>query len=211
MNTKTEDKKSTTRKSTTKKSTFDQLNAINVNEKTEKKGNLTYLSWSFAWSEAKKLFPDMNRKVYEREDGRNYFDDGRTCWVKVGVEINGIELIDYLPIMDFRNQSITVDKVTSFDVNKTIQRSTTKALALHGLGLYIYAGEDLPEEDQKKTTQKKGSNKVGSGSTKKPLSSEAFSRGLKKIEDGGYTVDEMKENFNLTEDQIDQLESLNKK
>ena len=68
--------------------------------------------------------------------------------MKTGVTIEGIEHIEYLPVMDFRNQSISADKVTSFDVNKSIQRSLTKALARHGLGLYIYAGEDLPESEQ---------------------------------------------------------------
>jgi hypothetical protein len=62
--------------------------------------------------------------------------------------VNGIEHIEYLPVMDFRNASIPVEKVTSFDVNKAIQRSLTKAVARHGLGLYVYAGEDLPEEEK---------------------------------------------------------------
>ena len=64
------------------------------------------------------------------------------------VTIEGLEHIEYLPVMDFRNNSIPSDKVTSFDVNKAIQRSLTKACARHGLGLYIYAGEDLPEDEQ---------------------------------------------------------------
>lgn len=127
---------------------FKELNAINVNKMTEKKGNLTYLSWAFAWQEVKKLCPDMNRTVYENAEGNNYHTDGRTAWVKVGVTIAGIEHIDYLPIMDARNNAIPVEKVTSFDVNKAIQRSTTKAIGLHGLGLYIYAGEDMPEDDK---------------------------------------------------------------
>ena len=127
---------------------FKELNAINVNKMTEKKGNLTYLSWAFAWQEVKKLCPDMNRTVYENAEGHNYHTDGRTAWVKVGVTIGGIEHIDYLPIMDARNNAIPVEKVTSFDVNKAIQRSTTKAIGLHGLGLYIYAGEDMPEDDK---------------------------------------------------------------
>lgn len=128
------------------KNTFEELSKINVNGKLEKKGSQTYLSWAYAWAEVKKLFPNVQRRVYEREDGRNYFDDGRTAWVKVGVIINDIEHIDYLPIMNHGNRSIMLDSVTSFDVNKSIQRSTVKALALHGLALYVYAGEDMPEE-----------------------------------------------------------------
>ena len=126
-------------------SVFETLNAVNVNGHTEKKKNLTYLSWVWAWSEVKKAYPDATYKVYETPEGCIYWTDGRTCWVKTGVTINGLENIEYLPIMDFRNNSIPVDKVTSMDVNKAIQRSLTKCCARHGLGLYIYAGEDLPE------------------------------------------------------------------
>lgn len=124
---------------------FSKLNAINVNDKTEQKNGLTYLSWAYAWGEVKKLFPDANYTVYENPQGWNYFTDGRTCWVKTGVTVNGIEHIEYLPVMDYKNKSIPLDHVTSYDINKTIQRSLTKACARHGLGLYIYAGEDLPE------------------------------------------------------------------
>lgn len=127
---------------------FKTLNEINVNEHTEKKNNLTYLSWAWAWGEVKKIHPDANYTVYENADGWNYFTDGKTCWVKTGVTVNSIEHIEYLPVMDFKNKSIPVDNVTSFDVNKTIQRSLTKACARHGLGLYIYAGEDLPEGEE---------------------------------------------------------------
>ena len=140
------------------KSVFEVLNAINVNEHTEKKNNLTYLSWAWAWAEVKKHYPDAYYTIYENRDGLNYHTDGRTCWVKTGVTINGLEHIEYLPVMDFRNASISYDKVTSFDVNKAIQRSLTKAVARHGLGLYIYAGEDLPEDER--TATPKTSNKV---------------------------------------------------
>ena len=125
------------------------LNAINVNEKTETKNGLTYLSWAWAWGELKKRFPDAYYTVYESEAGWNYFTDGRTAWVKTGVTVEGIEHIEYLPVMDFKNKSIPLDQITSFDVNKAIQRSLTKAVARHGLGLYIYAGEDLPEAEGK--------------------------------------------------------------
>ena len=125
---------------------FSKLNSINCNDKTEKKNGLTYLAWAYAWGEVKKLFPDSTYTIYENENGWFYHTDGHTCWVKTGVTINGIEHIEYLPVMDFKNKSIPVDQVTSFDVNKAIQRSLTKAVARHGLGLYIYAGEDLPED-----------------------------------------------------------------
>lgn len=128
------------------KSIFETLNGINVNEHTEKKNGLTYLSWAWAWAEVKKLYPLATYKVYEREDGNIYWTDGRTAWVKTGVTINELEHIEYLPIMDYTNKSIPLEKITSFDVNKAIQRSLTKACARHGLGLYVYAGEDLPED-----------------------------------------------------------------
>ena len=137
------------------KSVFEILSAINVNGHTEKKNGLTYLSWAWAWSEVKKNFPLAQYTVYENADGWNYHTDGRTCWVKTGVTIEGLEHIEYLPVMDYRNQSIPKDKVTSFDVNKAIQRSVTKACARHGLGHYIYAGEDLPEEEQSQPVQPK--------------------------------------------------------
>ena len=136
------------------KNYFKRLNAINVNDKTEQKNGLTYLSWAWAWGEIKKLHPDANYTVYENPQGWNYFTDGRTCWVKTGVTVNGIEHIEYLPVMDYKNKSIPFESVTSFDVNKAIQRSLTKACARHGLGLYIYAGEDLPEDEQADTGKK---------------------------------------------------------
>lgn len=133
---------------------FATLNNINVNDKTEKKNGLTYLSWAWAWAEIKKLYPDATYTIYENANGWNYHTDGRTCWVKTGVTVCGIEHIEYLPVMDFRNNSIPADKVTSFDVNKAIQRSLTKACARHGLGLYVYAGEDLPEDEKQQEPPK---------------------------------------------------------
>ena len=133
---------------------FNELNSVNVGDKIEKKNGLSYLSWAWAWGEIKKKHPDANYSVYENKDGWNYFTDGRTGWVKTGVTVNGIEHVEFLPIMDFRNKSIPADSITSFDVNKAIQRSLTKACARHGLGLYIYAGEDLPEEPEKTPQEK---------------------------------------------------------
>ena len=139
---------------------FKQLNSINCNDKTEKKNGLTYLGWAYAWGEVKKLFPESTYTIYENANGWFYHTDGNTCWVKTGVTINGIEHIEYLPVMDYKNRSIPVDQVTSFDVNKAIQRSLTKAVARHGLGLYIYAGEDLPEDDNQVEQSSKPSTAV---------------------------------------------------
>lgn len=149
-------------------SVFEKLSAIDVSGKTEKKSNLTYLSWAWAWGELKKSYPDASYTIYENEMDDviaygeqvfpikrtvNYFTDGRTAWVKVGVTVDGQEHIEMLPVMNNKNKSINIDEVDSFAVNKTIQRALTKAIARHGLGLYIYAGEDLPEavqEDQQR-------------------------------------------------------------
>ena len=126
---------------------FKELSEINVNDKTEKKGKFTYLSWSFAWAELKKVSPTATAKVYHDENtNMPYFASKAGVIVKVGITVDGLEHINYLPVMDFRNAAITADKVNMMDVNKAIQRCTVKAIALHGLGLYIYAGEDLPEE-----------------------------------------------------------------
>ena len=140
---------------------FKQLYDVDVRNKTKEKNGLSYLSWAAAWSEVKKLFPSATFKIYEelitinettegktitKEIERPWFDDGVTGWVKTGVTINDIEHIEELPIMDFRNKSIEAPKITSSDANKAIQRSLTKACARHGLGLYIYEGEDLPQE-----------------------------------------------------------------
>jgi hypothetical protein len=126
---------------------FETLKDVNVNGHTEKKNGLTYLSWAWAWAELLKRYPDSTYTVYENADGWCYHTDGRTAWVKTGVTVEGKEYIEMLPVMDFKNRSIPLDAITSMDVNKAIQRSLTKAVARHGLGLYIYAGEDLPEDE----------------------------------------------------------------
>lgn len=142
---------------------FKQLYDVDVNNKKKTKNNLNYLSWAACWAEVKKMFPNSTFKIYEEEitvteivEGktttksilRPWFDDGNTGWVKTGVTINEIEHIEELPIMDFKNKSIPAANITSADANKSIQRSLTKACARHGLGLYIYEGEDLPEESK---------------------------------------------------------------
>ena len=146
-------------------SLFMKLFTTNVNDKVEKKNGLSYVSWAFAWAEVKKVVPDATYTIYERDTEFgpvNYFTDGRYCWVKTGVTLNGLEHIEELPVMDFKNRSIPLEGVTSMDVNKAIQRSLTKACARHGLGLYIYAGEDLPEDENsvKETAESVGKAKL---------------------------------------------------
>ena len=140
-----------------KKNIFKDLSSISVKDKTEKKGKFSYLSWATAWSMIKLEHPTAQRKVYESDHtGLNFFTDGKTAYVKVGITINDMEHIDYLPVMDYRNNSISIEKVSSMDVNTAIQRSTAKAIAMHGLGLSLWIGEDTiqtitPSAPQSKT------------------------------------------------------------
>lgn len=129
---------------------FNALMAVDVSGHVEKKNGLSYLPWAWAWAELKKRYPASYFTIYEAQNGCFYHTDGKTAWVKTGVTLvdgdEKLEHIEYLPVMNVRNQSIPLASVTSTDVNKTIQRSLTKAAARHGLGLYVYAGEDLPED-----------------------------------------------------------------
>ena len=128
-------------------SKFDDAIKINVNDKTEKKGTLTYLSWAWAWAEFKKIYPDATYEVVKFGDGKPYYCDEKTgymCYTKVRAD--GIEHEMWLPVMDSRNKAML--QPTMFDINKTIMRCLTKNLAMFGLGLYIYAGEDLPEDEK---------------------------------------------------------------
>ena len=116
----------------------------NVNEHTEKKANLTYLSWAWAWAEALKADPTAIYKV-EMFGDKCYMDVNGTAMVFVTVTMFGKPMTCQLPVMDYRNKAIP--NPDAFAVNTAIMRCMTKALSLHGLGLYIYAGEDLPEGD----------------------------------------------------------------
>ena len=126
--------------------TFEEVMKVNVNEKTEKKGNLTYLSWAWAWAEFKKLYPDATYEV-KKFDGLPYVHDTDTGYmVYTSVTADGLTYEMWLPVMDARNKTLMT--ATMFDINKTIMRCLAKNLAMFGLGLYIYAGEDLPEDEQ---------------------------------------------------------------
>lgn len=183
---------------------FKELLDINVNSHVETKNGLKYCSWPFAWAEVKKKHPTATYTIYENADGWNYFTDGRTAWVKTGVTVNDIEHIEYLPILDYKNKSITLDKITSFDVNKAIQRSLTKAVARHGLGLYIYAGEDLPQDlattDEKIAECRKRVNEK----TPPPISKEEefIYYDIKACK----TVEELEDKYKLYEKQVSDKE-----
>ena len=129
--------------------TFKKLAALNLNDVKEQKGEgrnaLDYISWAWAWQRLHELYPTATSTIYKNAQGWNYHTDGRTCWVEVGVSVEGLEFVEHLPVMDNRNHSIPANQVTSFDVNKALKRCLTKAIAAHGLGLYVYAGEDLPD------------------------------------------------------------------
>lgn len=151
-------------------SIFETLNPINVNERVEVKNKFKYLSWAWAWAEVKKIYPEANFKIIKNDMGWIYHTDGKTAWVEVEVTINGLTHSEILPVMDYKNDSIPLEKITSFDVNKAVHRCLVKCLALHGLGLYIYAGEDLPEEiPDHKTDDQKQEDQTQTGK-KKPSS-----------------------------------------
>jgi hypothetical protein len=158
------------------KSTFDVLSAINVNDKVEKKSNLTYLSWAWAWAEVKKACPDASYQVKGDPTTQKpyFYVENLGYMVMTEVTIEGETLEMWLPVMDGANKAMmkdqytykgnawisgkkvevdkTVEAATMFDINKTLMRCLTKNLAMFGMGLYIYAGEDLPEVDTTPTT-----------------------------------------------------------
>jgi len=125
---------------------INDLLKTNVNEHTEKKNGLTYLSWAWAWAEALKADPAATFKV-EMFGDKCYMEINGTAMVWVTVTLFGKPMTCQLPVMDYKNKA--VPNPDAFAVNTAIMRCMTKALSLHGLGLYIYAGEDIPEEDAK--------------------------------------------------------------
>jgi hypothetical protein len=126
-------------------STFNALAAINVNDKTEKKGKFTYLSWAWAWKTFVQNYPEATYEIVKNELNLPYFNSEAGGMVYTKVTAGGITHEMWLPIMDMQNKA--KKQFDMMDVNKTVMRCLVKNLAMFGLGLYIYAGEDLPEED----------------------------------------------------------------
>jgi len=155
---------------------FKSLNAINVNSNTEKKQNLTYLCWAWAWKSVKDVYPKATYTIFKDDQNRPYiYDDslGYMCFTTVTIEVETLEM--WLPVMNGANKAMKddpytyqvkdwktqqmvdkpVEQATMFDINKTIMRCLVKNLAMFGLGIYIYAGEDLPTDEDGKEIVKK--------------------------------------------------------
>ena len=166
------------------KSVFESLNAINVNDKVEKKSNLTYLSWAWAWAEVKKVHPSATYTVLRDPTTEKpyFYDENLGYMVMTSVTISNETLEMWLPVMDGANQAMkkesyeystrygvkSVDAATMFDINKTLMRCLTKNLAMFGLGLYIYAGEDLPETNEPAPAAKPAPKKAAAPTAELP-------------------------------------------
>lgn len=166
---------------------FNTLRKVDVNEHTEKRDGLTYLSWAWAWAEVKKLYPDASYSIWKDEQNCPYvYDPTLGYMVFTTVTIQGESHEMWLPVMDSKNKSMkaeqweystkygkkTVEPATMFDVNKAIMRCLVKNLAMFGLGLYIYAGEDLPETDAEPHEEPKKEKKPAAKGKKSTLMNE---------------------------------------
>ena len=187
---------------------FTKLSEVKCTTEKRKSGGteLTYVSWADAWADMKKAYPDAQYKIYEDVNGFPFWASKYGIDVKVGVTVNGLEHIVRLPVMDGNNNAMkdeeyeyevkgydgkpTVKKVASadtFDINKTIQRCFAKACAMHGLGLYVYRGEDLPDGSVEKTVTKTESKPASVSKTSEPAKP-AYKPDLAKAEYTGTHV-----------------------
>ena len=179
---------------------FKSLYSINVNENVEKKNGLSYLSWAWAWAEFMKQYPQAEYEIVKFNGLPYAYDPNTGYMVYTKVTVDGQTREMWLPVMDSANRAMkaepytvtnkwgkesTVEAATMFDINKTIMRCLVKNLAMFGLGLYIYAGEDLPEEEQNapKAMPSKASNgpKKASVEDKAYISSNASEEQLRKL------------------------------
>jgi len=130
----------------TKSSVWETLSKINVNDHTEKKNGLTYLSWAWAWGVLKDNYPSATFEKHIQPNGMPYITDHNGyAYVQVTVTVEGISATELFPVLDYKNKSIK--DPDSFSINTSMQRALAKAISYHGLGHYIYAGEDIPQTD----------------------------------------------------------------
>jgi hypothetical protein len=175
---------------------FSELNAINVNKHVEKKGQFNYLSWAYAVAELLKRHPDATWEIIEY-NGMPYNETPLGFFVKVAVTVNNVTRSQIHPVLDNNNRPIA--KPTSFQINTSIQRCLVKAISLHGLGLYIYAGEDLPDgaesttESEEKTKEaEKEADRSGDPAIKSKWALlagnlDGYEEGIKKLRNKGMT------------------------
>lgn len=183
---------------------FNKLFQLDVNEHVEKKNNLSYLTWAWAWAEVKKIYPDASYTIKTFENGLPYVYDPNTGYmVFTTVTIEGLTHEMWLPVMDGANKAMKseaytyttkygekdVEPATMFDINKTIMRCLVKNLAMFGLGLYIYAGEDLPEDLTPPQPISESEAKTLETMLKKRFDDETITKTLK----GTYGVNSVKE------------------
>lgn len=127
--------------------TFEVLSKVDVSEFTEKKGKFSYLSWADAVDALLKHCPEATWEVSKDVNGYPYTTTPAGCFVEVSLTIDGITRTQVHPVLN--NYNKTIAEPTAFDINTSIQRCLAKVIGLHGLGLYIYRGEDLPSDDKR--------------------------------------------------------------
>lgn len=140
---------------------FQKLNAINVSDHVEKKNNFNYLAWTHAHEQLKKVDPQYQIKIHEfpHPDISNeqifvpYLATPEGYFVQVSITVNGVTESEWLPVLDFKNKALIKGQATTFDINKAQKRCFVKAAALHGLGLYIYNGEEVPSASDNDITE----------------------------------------------------------
>lgn len=224
-------KKTPARKSratTAKQPLFSKLSALNVNANTEKRNNFTYLSWAWAWSEFKKHCPDANYEIIkDPETNKPYMVDEFGILVQTRVTTGGETHDMWLPVMDNSNNAqksqsyditfrsgkkITVAPASMMDINKALMRCLVKNLAMFGLGIYIYAGEDLPDGYVAPTPDPVPVNKKPETKTKNVLviekekiNSKRFNDALNAIKNGAYHEDKLRATFALSKAQENTL------
>jgi len=198
-------------KTSEKLSVFETLSAINVNDKVEQKDGLNYLSWAWAWAKVCQIYPNASYKVLPTE-----FDEktGFMCHTEVTIEDKTLPM--WLPVLDGKNKAMLkvpytyetkfgskrVEPATQFDINKTIMRCLVKNLAMFGLGIYIYAGEDLPEIEQKSEAVKVEAV-IEQLTPKHPM----FKKAVEHLEKGG-NIKDIESKYVITDEARTMLEAI---
>jgi hypothetical protein len=160
-------------------SKYAELRKLDVSKYVEQKNGLSYLSWSYAWDEFKKVYPDATYEIVKDVNGLPYFESHAGAMVYTKVTAEGLTYEMWLPVMDGANKAMKdapyqyktkygtkeVEAFTMFDVNKTVMRCLVKNLAMFGLGLYIYSGSDLPESEPEPLDASKLIETIGKSTT----------------------------------------------